>query len=142
MPSTSAASTTNIANMASSTATASTIFVTPGGYYGCGTSGCFSPALGAYGSMCQSTNQNDTAECSGYLYQPSNGGCVKLAIPYINPDVLETTAYVYYTLQNLPASHPPIGSWVTVTGQVYSVPSFSTPGETCTGSYIQVTSIS
>lgn len=142
MPTTSVASTVSIANIVSSTATASIIFVTPGGYSGCGTSGCYSPGLGAYGSMCQTTNQNGTAQCSGYLYEPSNGGCVKLAIPYINPDVLETTAYIYYTLQNLPPSHPPIGSWVTVTGQVYQVSTFSTPGETCAGSYIQVTSIS
>ena len=139
---TTAASTVSMATMvSSSTATESTIFVTPGAYAGCGSSGCYSPGLGAYGSMCQSTTQNNTVQCSGYLYELSNG-CMKLAIPYINPDVLETTAYVYYTLQNLPSSIPPAGSWVTVTGQVYQASTFATPGETCGGSYIQVTSIS
>jgi len=136
----SAASTANTVSISSS-ATASTVFVTPGAYSGCGTSGCFSPGLGAYGSMCQSTSQNGTVQCSGYLYELS-GGCVKLAIPYINPDVLETTAYVYYTLQNLPPATPPAGSWVTVTGQLYQVSTFGPPGESCSGSYIQVTSIS
>jgi hypothetical protein len=94
--------------------------------------------------MCQSTNQNGSVQCSGYLYELSNSGigCIKLAIPYTNPDVLETTAYVYYTLRNLPPSAPPAGSWVTVTGQLYQVSTFATPGETCGGSYIQVTSIS
>jgi len=125
----------------STATTASVVYVTPGAYNGCGASGCFSPGLGAYGSMCQSTNQNGTVQCSGYLYGLS-GGCEKLAIPYINPDVLETTAYVYYTLQNLPPNSPPTGSWVTVTGQLYQVPSFWSSGEACSGSYIQVTSIS
>jgi len=141
-------STENVATTSSATVTgASTIMVTQAGYgYGfanCGPSGCYPSSLGAYGTMCQSLNQNGTLQqCSGYLYQPSNGGCMKLAIPYINPDVLETTAYVYYTLQNLPSSIPPTGSWVTVTGQVYSSYTIASSGNSCGGSYIQVQSIS
>lgn len=144
--STSAATTVIPSTTSSMTAAAaSTIMVTQGGYgfSNCGPSGCYPSSLGAYGTMCQSLNQNGTLQqCSGYLYQPSNGGCMKLAIPYINPDVLETTAYVYYTLQNLPSSTPPTGSWVTVTGQVYSSYTIASSGNSCGGSYIQVQSIS
>jgi len=140
MPTASATTTASTVSVSAAT-TASVVYVTPGPYNGCGASGCFSPGLGAYGTMCQSTTQNGTVQCSGYLYNLS-GGCEKLAIPYINPDVLETTAYVYYTLQNLPPNSPPTGSWVTVTGQLYQLPSFWSNGETCSGSYIQVTSIS
>ena len=143
---TSAVNTVSVTTTASATAAAeSTIMVTQGGYgyANCGPSGCYPSSLGAYGTMCQSLNQNGTLQqCSGYLYQPSNGGCVKLAIPYINPDVLETTAYVYYTLQNLPSSIPPTASWVTVTGQVYSSYTIASSGNSCSGSYIQVQSIS
>ena len=89
-----------------------------------------------------STSSNGTVQCSGYLHQDQNG-CVELAIPFLAP-WLETQAYQYYTLSNLPASYPPIGSWVTVTGLVqqqgYSGGSYPY-GSVCPGNTITVSSI-
>ena len=68
-------------------------------------------------SLCQpSSSSNSTVQCSGYIHQDQNG-CVELAIPFLAP-WLETQAYQYYTLNNLPAAYPSAGSWVTVTGQL------------------------
>jgi hypothetical protein len=66
-------------------------------------------------SLCQ-TSSNSTVQCSGYLHQDQNG-CMELAIPFLAP-WLETQAYQYYTLTNLPMTYPPTGSWVTVSGQL------------------------
>jgi hypothetical protein len=111
------------------------------GFYNCGTYGCAPPSLGAYGDLCQSTSGNDTVECSGYLSEPTNG-CIQLAIPYINPDLLESTAYQYYTLRNAPSTLPSPGSWVTVTGQLGQGFTPGLNGAACPGNYINVSSIS
>ena len=94
-----------------------------------------------YTPPCQSTGNNNTVQCSGYLYQPSNG-CVELAIPIDNPYLFESRAYQYYALQNLPSSIPPISSWVTVTGQLHQGQNMAPNGASCPGNYIIVNSIS
>ena len=92
-------------------------------------------------NVCQS-NSSNTVQCSGYLYQDQNG-CVELAVPFLAP-WLETQAYQYYTLYNLPASYPPGGSWITVIGhlqQGYSAGSYPY-GPACPGNSIIASSIS
>ena len=114
------------------------------GYYpgpNCGAYGCSPPSLGAYGSLCQSTGQNQTVSCSGYLSE-STDGCIQLAIPYINPDLLESTAYQFYTLRNAPSSLPSAGSWITVTGQLGQGYTPGTNGAACPGNYINVNTVS
>jgi len=111
------------------------------GYYNCGAYGCYPPSLGAYGTLCQPTGQNSTVKCSGYLSEPDNG-CIQLAIPYTNPDILESTAYQFYTLRNVPSALPSAGSWITVTGQLGQGYTPGLNGAACPGSYINVISIS
>ena len=114
------------------------------GYYpgpNCGAYGCSAPSLGAYGSLCQPTGQNQTVSCSGYLSEPDNG-CTQLAIPYINPDLLESTAYQFYTLRNVPSSLPSAGSWITVTGQLDQGYTQGVNGAACPGNYINVSTVS
>ena len=111
------------------------------GYYNCGTYGCYPPSLGAYGSLCQSSGQNDTVKCSGYLSEPGDG-CIQLAIPYTNPYLLESTAYQFYTLRDVPSALPRAGSWVTVTGQLGLGYTPGSNGAACPGNYINVNSIS
>ncbi|MFI5448379.1 MAG: hypothetical protein ACHQ03_01220 [Candidatus Bathyarchaeia archaeon] len=81
-------------------------------------------------------------QCSGHLLQSANG-CVILGFLVGNgaPNNIITTATQYYTLQNLPSSYPPVGSWVTVTGQLHQGPNSSPSGAACPGNYITVTSI-
>lgn len=99
------------------------------------------PSQYSYNSACQSTSSNNTSQCSGYLHQDQNG-CVELSVPLYSP-YNTAQVYQYYTLNNLPSSYPPIGSWVTVTGQVYPGSSPGFPyGTACPGNYINVTSIS
>ena len=57
---------------------------------------------------CQSPNGNSTMQCVGYLYRNPNG-CLELVIPVYSP--YGFLSYQYYTLQNLPSSTPPIGTW-------------------------------
>jgi hypothetical protein len=117
-----------------------------GNYQNCGYYGCSSPGSGYYFNgnyytTCQSTGNGNTFQCSGYLYQNSNG-CIELVVPIFSGYSFESPAYQYYTLQNLPSSHPPAGTWVTVNGQLnqgYNMPS---NGPACPGNYINVTSIS
>ena len=99
------------------------------------------PLQYSYNSACQSTGSNNLSQCSGYIHQDQNG-CVELSVPLYSP-YNTAQIYQYYTLYNLPASYPPYGSWVTVTGQVYagSNPGFLY-GTTCPGNSINVTSIS
>ena len=105
--------------------------------------GCYSPSLGAYDPVCPSIGQNGTVQCSGFIYRPYYGDCTRLAIPYMNPNFLVTTAYVYYTLRNLPVTTPASGSWLSVTGQLHEVYSMgSNVAGACSGTYLQVTSIS
>ena len=101
--------------------------------------------LGAYCdftyNVCSNPNSlSNQAQCSGYLYQPQNG-CVELEVPVNSP--VAAQVYQYYTLNNLPASYPPLGSWVTVTGTIYQGSSASASyNAACPGNYINVSSIS
>ena len=90
-------------------------------------------------NACHSPTGNDTVKCVGYLYQNSNS-CIELVIPIYAPYGAE--AYQYFTLQKLPSSYPAIGTWVTVTGQLYQGPNASPTGAGCPGNYINVASIS
>ena len=93
-------------------------------------------------NVCQPSNSsNSTVQCSGYLHQDQNG-CIELAVPFL-ASWLETQAYQYYTLSNLPLAYPPTGSWVTVTGQLqqgYFAGSYPY-GSACPGNTIAVSSI-
>jgi hypothetical protein len=100
---------------------------------------CLYPAPG-YNSLCQSSSVNGTVQCSGYIYHDT-GGCVELAIPYVNLEYLESVAYQYYTLRNLPPSFASSG-WVTVTGQLYQGFNVSPIGGVCPANYIEVNAIS
>ena len=116
------------------------------GYYpNCGYYGCYpSPSYtfnGNYYTTCQSTGSVVETQCSGYEVQNSNG-CVLLAVPVYNDYTFESQVYQYYTLHDLPTSYPPIGSWVTVTGQLYQGHNTAPNGASCPGNYINVTSIS
>ena len=99
---------------------------------------CFYPGP-AYNTLCQSSSVNGTVQCSGYIYHDTSG-CVELAIPYVNPDYLESVAYQYYTLRNLPSFVS--SGWVTVTGQLNQGFTVSPSGGVCPLNYIQVSSIS
>jgi hypothetical protein len=110
-------------------------------YPNCSYYGCYStpPAYASISDLCKTTNS--TVQCSGYLSQPSSA-CTELAIPYFNPEILESTAYLYLTLYNLPSNHPPGGAWVTVTGELNQGYSPGSYGAVCPGNYINVSSIS
>lgn len=107
----------------------------------CGIYGCSLPSLGAYVSLCQSTGQNGMVQCSGYLSQPANG-CTAIAIPYMNPYLLESVAYQYYTLRNVTTTLPAAGGWVTVTGVLGQGYTPGLNGAACPGNYINVNSVS
>jgi len=115
------------------------------GYYpNCSYYGCYpSPSYtfnGNYYTTCQSTGSNQM-QCSGFEIQNSNG-CILLAVPVYNGYTFESQVYQYYTLHNLPSSYPPLGSWVTVTGQLYQGYNAAPNGGSCPGNYINITSIS
>jgi hypothetical protein len=86
------------------------------------------------------TGSNNTARCYGYLYQDSNG-CTVLVVPITNPYYLESAVYQYFTLHNMPSNAPPMGSWVTVTGQAYQGYTASSSGPACPLNYINITTI-
>ena len=112
----------------------------------CGTSNCSLAQCGpngCYYTTCQSTGQN-TIQCSGYLYQGSNG-CLELQVPVANAvNNVVTSATQFYTLHDLPPtlnpSNPSIGSWVTVTGSLHQGANTSSSGAACPGNYINITS--
>lgn len=141
-------SVSTVTNLATITGAANGVYTvnTAAGYigsgsYNCGNYGCTPPSLGAYGNLCNSASGNNTVQCSGILSEPTNG-CVELAIPYTNPDLLESTAYQWYTLRNVPSTLPSAGTWVTVTGQLFQGYTQGTNGAACSGNYINVSSIS
>jgi hypothetical protein len=116
-----------------------------GNYYqNCGYYGCNNPNPGYSYYQCQSAAYGYTVQCSGYLYQDASG-CIELEIPVTNwvnnPYTVVTTAMQYYTLHNLPSSIPPIGSWVTVTGQLYQGYNTGPNGAACPGNYINIITI-
>ena len=90
----------------------------PGFYQTCGYYGCY-PAQGYTYTPCTPVGSgSNTVTCYGYLIQNVNG-CTQLSVRTTDPDYWRAgIQYVHYALQNLPASYPPIGSWVDVTGQL------------------------
>ena len=86
---------------------------------------------------CWSTGQGNTVACDGYLIQDQNG-CVELSVPTMT---VAQNPYDHYTLQNLPSSHPAIGTWVVVKGQLYTGPNSGPNGASCPTAYINVSSI-
>ena len=107
-------------------------------------SGCYyTGACNTVYNYCQSPGissllYNSTVQCVGYLSQDSSG-CILLVIPVYS--TLGLLSYQYYTLQNLPASYPPIGTWVAVTGQLQKGSNVSPNGAACPGNYITLISI-
>ena len=127
-----------------------------GNYLACGYYGCYQgPGYSyyypgyyngyyAHYQPCQPTGPNNTVTCSGYLYQPQSG-CTVLVVPAINnpyPSYATTNVNEYYSLQNLPSNMPAIGTWVTVSGQLYQGYNASPNGNACPGNFINVSSIS
>lgn len=102
-------------------------YVTPPGYY-----------FGCYQSPPYITANGNIVQCSGYLYTDGNG-CVDLVVRTDNG--LSNNILQYYYLQNLPVSHPPIGSWVTVTGIIIQQGNNMGPNGACPTSSINVISI-
>jgi hypothetical protein len=109
------------------------------GYYGCYPNPSYT-FNGNYYTTCQSTGSNQV-QCSGFEIRNSNG-CILLAVPVYNGYAFESQVYQYYTLRNLPSSYPPMGSWVTVTGQLYQGYNAAPNSGSCPGNYINVASIS
>jgi hypothetical protein len=99
------------------------------------------PAVYDNYDSCTSKHTNDTAQCYGELYQESSG-CVMLIVPVMDPNDNGVVVDQYYALHNLPASHPPIGSWVTVTGQLTKSASANTSDQSCPLTSINVTQVS
>ena len=91
-------------------------------------------------ASCTTKHNNGTAQCYGELYQESSG-CVMLIVPVMDPNDNAVVVNQYYALHNLPTTHPPIGSWVTITGQISQSPS-SSNNQSCPLTYINVTHIS
>jgi hypothetical protein len=86
---------------------------------------------------CWSTGQGNQVACDGYLIQDQNG-CVELSVPTLT---VAQNPYDHYSLQNLPSSHPSIGSWVVVKGTLFQGPNSGPNGASCPTSYINVSSI-
>jgi hypothetical protein len=106
----------------------------PGYYYG---------SYGYY-PPCQYTGSSSPSTCYGYLYEAQNG-CTLLVVPTTsNPYPSYATGWVleYFTLHNLPSNTPALGSWVTVTGQLYQGYNTASNGASCPTNYIVVSSIS
>ena len=80
---------------------------------------CYYPGYNYNNRPCQATGNTSTVQCSGFLYDNSNG-CIELAVPIDNAYWAETRIYQYYTLVNLPSYYALTRSWVTVTGQTVS----------------------
>jgi len=105
-------------------------YAAPPGYYNLG---CY--PSGPYGVI-----NSYPVQCSGYLYMDGSG-CTDLLVPI--DDGYSNNIQQYYHLRNLPASHPSIGSWVTVTGQlIMQDSSTGLNGGTCPATSILVNSIS
>jgi len=86
---------------------------------------------------CSSTGVGNNVQCVGYLIQDQNG-CVELSVPTLT---VAQNPYDHYALQNLPSSHPAIGTWVIVKGELFQGPNSGTNGQSCPTSYINVSSI-
>lgn len=97
-------------------------------------------ANGNFVAPCQASASNNTSTCQGFLYDAPNG-CTELVIPIQNAYIQESTAYQFYTLHNLPSNVPAGGTWVHVTGQMYTGANTASNGAACPGNYINVSSI-
>lgn len=93
---------------------------------------------GYYNWGCYTNGSADTVQCAGYLYKDANG-CTDLLVPIDNG--YSNQVQQYYYLANLPSSHPPIGSQVTVTGQLSQGYHAAPNGGACPSSYINVSSL-
>ena len=122
------------------------------GYYGCSQSaGYYYPGYysgyynGYWGYVppCQLTGSNGDVTCSGYLYQAQNGCDLLVVSTTSNPYPSYATGLVneYYTLHNLPSNTPQLGSWVTVTGQLYQGYNTAPNGASCPNNYLIVSTI-
>lgn len=129
---------TTTTNAAGNVYTGSNYYSQNCGYYGCY---YYGSGFASISDLCKPTGQNNTVQCQGYIYEPSSR-CVELAIPFLNPDWMETTGYKYVTLYNMPANAPAAGAFVTVTGLLNEGYTPSLYGAACTADYITVTSIS
>jgi len=98
------------------------------------------PAVANNYYSCTSIHSNASAQCYGQLYQESSG-CIVLIVPVMDPNNSPGTVNQYYTLLNLPSTHPAIGSWVTVTGQISQAPSGASNTQSCPSSSISVSQI-
>jgi hypothetical protein len=90
-------------------------------------------------NYCQSSGNNGTMQCVGYLEQNQNG-CLELVIPVYSP--YGFLSYQYYTLQGLSSIPIPMGNWAIVNGQLHQGYNAATTGAACPGNYLTVTSIS
>jgi len=122
------------------------------GYYGCSQSaGYYYPGYysgyynGYWGYVppCQLAGSNGGVTCSGYLYQAQNGCDLLVVSTTSNPYPSYATGLVneYYTLHNLPSNAPQLGSWVTVTGQLYQGYNTAPNGASCPNNYLIVSTI-
>jgi hypothetical protein len=119
-------------------------------YYGCYQSpgyyyypGYYSGYYGYY-SPCQYTGSSGSSTCNGYFYQAQNG-CTLLVVPTTSnpyPSYATGSVYEYVTLHNLPSNTPALGSWITVTGQLYQGYNTASNGASCPNNYMVVSSIS
>ena len=93
-------------------------------------------------NTCRGYGSNTQAQCYGYI-EGSSDGCTILAAPFIDPyNSSPYVVYQYYTLHNSPSPYPSVGTWVTVTGQLYQgYTSSSSSGAACPINNINVSSI-
>ena len=139
--------TLTVVNVATETVTSvpivPTISLPTGHYQYCNSYNCSPyaapPGYHDFGCGPYTVASDTTVQCSGYLYADGSG-CIDLLVPVDNG--YSNNIQQYYYLRNLPASHPPIGSWVTVTGQLNQQGNNAGPnGGACPSSYINVTSV-
>ncbi len=109
-----------------------------GGYYGC------YPAQGYTYTPCTpvGSGSGNTVTCYGYLIQNASG-CTQISVRTTDPYYWASgIQYVHYALQNLPASYPPMGSWVDVTGQLtITNTSITAANSACSPNTLTVSSI-
>ena len=116
----------------------------PGYYQSCGYYGCY-PSQGYTYAPCtpSGTPGSNIVTCYGYLMQNGSTSCVQISVAVTDPDYMRSGIFwVHYTLQNLPSSHPQMGSWVDVVGQLNIVDSnISANSASCSPNTIIVSSI-
>ena len=115
----------------------------PGLYQTCGYYGC-SPTQGYTYTPCTPVggNGSNTVMCYGYLIRNGNE-CTQISVLTTDPDYWRSgIEFVHYALHDLPASYPPIGSWVDVTGQLsITNTSVAAANSACSPNILTVSSI-